>query len=235
MHCTFPATVAHSRIRDSGLKSRRNASKKGRRASISADFGLRRQLLRGRRLPLPRALLRGAAAQRSDGLCGRGRQGHPQLPRGRDGVQRRPFEGHLDLETEALPLKKQLTLGTEERPIGLIRPVLGGEKALEPFEGFRAAQPMVYAGIYPEAVGDGERLETAMQRLLLTDASVEARRAFKGPFLVGFRVAFRVDFLSNSSDFKCSFGRCHVFGGVDVSRRSGTSRRCSVPASAVAF
>lgn len=39
---------------------------------------------------------------------------------------------------------------------------------------------MVYAGIYPEAVGDGERLETAMQRLLLTDASVEARGAREG-------------------------------------------------------
>ncbi|CAE6945268.1 GUF1 [Symbiodinium natans] len=50
----------------------------------------------------------------------------------------------------------------------------GGEKSGEPFPGFKKAHPMVYAGIFPEAVSDGEKLETAMQRLLLTDASVEA-------------------------------------------------------------
>eukprot|EP00913_Durusdinium_trenchii_P019507 g18337.t1 len=64
----------------------------------------------------------------------------------------------------------------------------GGEKTGEPFPGFRPAQPMVYAGIFPEAVGDGEKLETAMQRLLLTDASVEAKRDISPVLGAGFRL-----------------------------------------------
>ncbi|CAK9060806.1 unnamed protein product [Durusdinium trenchii] len=66
----------------------------------------------------------------------------------------------------------------------------GGEKTGEPFPGFRPAQPMVYAGIFPEAVGDGEKLETAMQRLLLTDASVEAKRDISPVLGAGFRCGF---------------------------------------------
>lgn len=66
----------------------------------------------------------------------------------------------------------------------------GAEKEGEPFEGFRPAQPMVFAGIFPEAVGDGERLEGAMQRLLLTDASVEAKRDISPVLGAGFRCGF---------------------------------------------
>jgi len=66
----------------------------------------------------------------------------------------------------------------------------GAEKQGVPFEGFRPAQPMVYAGIFPEAVGDGEKLEAAMQRLLLTDASVEAKRDISPVLGAGFRCGF---------------------------------------------
>lgn len=66
----------------------------------------------------------------------------------------------------------------------------GAEKHGKPFEGFRPAQPMVYAGIFPEAVGDGERLESAMQRLLLTDASVESKRDISPVLGAGFRCGF---------------------------------------------
>eukprot|EP00439_Symbiodinium_sp_Y106_P030870 s2157_g3.t1 len=66
----------------------------------------------------------------------------------------------------------------------------GGEKSGEPFPGFKPAHPMVYAGIFPEAVSDGEKLETAMQRLLLTDASVEARRDISPVLGSGYRCGF---------------------------------------------
>lgn len=66
----------------------------------------------------------------------------------------------------------------------------GGEKLGQAFPGFRPAQPMVYAGIFPEAVGDGEKLETAIQRLLLTDASVEAKRDISPVLGAGFRCGF---------------------------------------------
>lgn len=66
----------------------------------------------------------------------------------------------------------------------------GAEKQGDDFEGFRPAQPMVFAGIFPEAVGDGERLESAMQRLLLTDASVEAKRDISPVLGAGFRCGF---------------------------------------------
>jgi len=68
--------------------------------------------------------------------------------------------------------------------------VEGAEKKGVPFEGFQPAHPMVYAGIFPEAVGDGERLESAMQRLLLTDASVEATRDLSPVLGSGFRCGF---------------------------------------------
>jgi len=66
----------------------------------------------------------------------------------------------------------------------------GAQKAGEPFPGFRPAQPMVFAGIFPEAVGDGERLEAAMQRILLSDASVESRRDISPVLGAGFRCGF---------------------------------------------
>mmetsp|Transcript_122133 Transcript_122133/g.390616 ORF Transcript_122133/g.390616 Transcript_122133/m.390616 type:complete len:699 (-) Transcript_122133:72-2168(-) len=66
----------------------------------------------------------------------------------------------------------------------------GAQKTGEAFPGFRAAQPMVYAGIFPEYVGDGEKLEVAMQRLLLTDASVESRRDISPVLGSGFRCGF---------------------------------------------
>lgn len=66
----------------------------------------------------------------------------------------------------------------------------GAEKTGVPFPGFRPAQPMVYAGIYPEAVGDSEKLESAMQRLLLTDASVESRRDISPVLGAGYRCGF---------------------------------------------
>merc|ERR1711977_379647 len=49
---------------------------------------------------------------------------------------------------------------------------------------------MVYAGIYPEAVGDSEKLDAAMQRLLLTDASVDTKRDISPVLGAGFRCGF---------------------------------------------
>lgn len=49
---------------------------------------------------------------------------------------------------------------------------------------------MVFAGIFPEAVGDGEKLEAAMQRLLLTDASVDSKRDISPVLGAGFRCGF---------------------------------------------
>jgi len=60
----------------------------------------------------------------------------------------------------------------------------------ENFPGFRPAQPMVFAGIFPEAVGDCERLDSAIQRLLLTDASVDARRDISPVLGAGYRCGF---------------------------------------------
>lgn len=58
------------------------------------------------------------------------------------------------------------------------------------FPGFRPSRPMVYAGIFPEVVGEGEKLEVAMQRLLLTDASVECKRDVSTILGAGFRCGF---------------------------------------------
>lgn len=66
----------------------------------------------------------------------------------------------------------------------------GAQKVGEAFPGFRRAQPMVFAGIFPEAVGDSERLEVAMQKLLLTDASIESRRDISPVLGAGFRCGF---------------------------------------------
>lgn len=66
----------------------------------------------------------------------------------------------------------------------------GAQKRGTDFEGFRPAQPMVFAGIFPEAVGEGEKLDAAMQRLLLTDASVEAKRDISPVLGAGFRCGF---------------------------------------------
>lgn len=64
------------------------------------------------------------------------------------------------------------------------------QPGVENFPGFRPSRPMVYAGIFPEQVGDGERLEVAMQRLLLTDASVESKRDVSQVLGAGFRCGF---------------------------------------------
>jgi len=66
----------------------------------------------------------------------------------------------------------------------------GAQKNGVAFPGFRSAQPMVFAGIFPEAVGDSERLEASMQKLLLTDASVESRRDISPVLGAGFRCGF---------------------------------------------
>jgi len=58
------------------------------------------------------------------------------------------------------------------------------------FPGFRPSRPMVYAGIFPEAVGDGEKLDVAMHRYLLTDASVESKRDVSPVLGAGFRCGF---------------------------------------------
>jgi len=64
------------------------------------------------------------------------------------------------------------------------------KKPVEPFEGFRPARQMVWAGVYPELISDGEKLESAVQQLLMQDASVEAKREMSNALGFGFRCGF---------------------------------------------
>ena len=61
---------------------------------------------------------------------------------------------------------------------------------VEPLEGFRPAKPMVYAGIYPEAVDDYNILEKSIYKLALTDPSVTIVRESSAALGNGFRCGF---------------------------------------------
>ena len=65
------------------------------------------------------------------------------------------------------------------------------EKAdLEPYPGFEEAKSMVFAGIYPADVSDIEDLQTGMNKILLTDSSVHAKRVTGDSLGTGYRCGF---------------------------------------------
>jgi translation elongation factor EF-4 len=50
------------------------------------------------------------------------------------------------------------------------------DEPVEPLPGFKPAKPMVFAGIFPDDVGDFAKLREAVEKLCLTDASVTLER-----------------------------------------------------------
>jgi len=64
------------------------------------------------------------------------------------------------------------------------------KKPVEPFPGFKPAKPMVFAGIYPVDSDEFEQLRDAMEKLLLTDASVTVEKKTSAALGLGFRCGF---------------------------------------------
>jgi len=61
---------------------------------------------------------------------------------------------------------------------------------VEPFEGFKPAKPMVFAGIYPTVNANFEELQDAIEKLTLNDASVSVERKSSDALGLGFRCGF---------------------------------------------
>ncbi|KAL8454970.1 hypothetical protein Emag_001223 [Eimeria magna] len=61
---------------------------------------------------------------------------------------------------------------------------------VHPLPGFEAPKRLVYAGLYPEDPSGYEKLKVALQRLLLTDAAVEAKPSVSQALGHGFRCGF---------------------------------------------
>ncbi|KAL8434902.1 hypothetical protein Efla_000713 [Eimeria flavescens] len=59
-----------------------------------------------------------------------------------------------------------------------------------PLPGFEPPKRLVYAGLYPEEPSSYEKLKVALQRLLLTDAAVEAKPSVSQALGHGFRCGF---------------------------------------------
>ena len=64
------------------------------------------------------------------------------------------------------------------------------KKPVEPFPGFKPAKPMVFAGIYPVDSEEFEPLRDAIEKLLLTDASVTVEKKTSAALGLGFRCGF---------------------------------------------
>eukprot|EP00127_Corallochytrium_limacisporum_P006885 Clim_evm100s236 gene=Clim_evmTU100s236 len=60
----------------------------------------------------------------------------------------------------------------------------------EPLPGFKEAKPMVFAGFFPEDQDGIDRLQKALDRILLTDASVSVQSANSDGLGQGFRLGF---------------------------------------------
>ena len=58
---------------------------------------------------------------------------------------------------------------------------VGDGAAVAPLPGFKAAQAMCFAGVFPAASADYERLAAAVERLALNDASVEVHKEVRAP------------------------------------------------------
>jgi len=61
---------------------------------------------------------------------------------------------------------------------------------VEPVRSFRAARPMVFAGVYPTVQSDAPALATAVSKLLLNDSSVSASKEFSAALGQGWRLGF---------------------------------------------
>lgn len=61
---------------------------------------------------------------------------------------------------------------------------------VEPFPGFKAAKPMVFAGLYPVESSDFESLNDAIGKLTLNDASVRIEKKSSAALGLGFRCGF---------------------------------------------
>lgn len=59
-----------------------------------------------------------------------------------------------------------------------------------PFEGFQPSKPMVFAGVFAACIEEAEQLETAVQRYLLTDPAVHAKRERSDTLGAGYRCGF---------------------------------------------
>ncbi|KAF4656188.1 Translation factor guf1 mitochondrial [Perkinsus chesapeaki] len=63
-------------------------------------------------------------------------------------------------------------------------------ETVESFPGFKPARSMVYAGVFPVTTDDSEKLEPAVQRLSLSDSSLEYRKVVSQALGTGFRCGF---------------------------------------------
>jgi GTP-binding protein LepA len=63
-------------------------------------------------------------------------------------------------------------------------------KPVTPFPGFKAAKPMVFAGIYPIDSTEYELLREAIEKLTLTDASITIEKKTSAALGLGFRCGF---------------------------------------------
>ena len=63
-------------------------------------------------------------------------------------------------------------------------------KKVEPFPGYQSPKSVVFAGIYPEDPDAYDDLEKALQRLCLTDGSVELGYESSAALGSGFRCGF---------------------------------------------
>jgi GTP-binding protein LepA len=68
----------------------------------------------------------------------------------------------------------------------------GGDDAegVVPLDGFEQSKPMVFAGLFPTDSGDFEELTVAIDKLLLTDASVVVHKENSDALGMGFRCGF---------------------------------------------
>lgn len=61
---------------------------------------------------------------------------------------------------------------------------------VEPFPGFKPAQPMVFSGIYPEDASEFSALKDAIEKLTLTDSSVSLQTDMNDILGMGYRIGF---------------------------------------------
>ncbi len=64
------------------------------------------------------------------------------------------------------------------------------KKPVTPLPGFKPAQPMVFAGIYPIDNSDFENLRDAIEKLVLNDASVSVEKTSSAALGMGFQCGF---------------------------------------------
>jgi len=77
-------------------------------------------------------------------------------------------------------------------------------KPVEPLPGFKAAKPMVFAGIYPMDSGMYHRLKDSIDKLLLSDASVTYTQETSLVLGSGFRCGF-LGLLHMDGTYLCGF------------------------------